>query len=226
MKKYLLIFIGMALILSEIMLRIKPEFAFISYSVLIGGCLIALSKKKNLDNHSKLLIVFLILPIVRISELFLNFSLIWNTAVLSAIFFFLVIFYSVKFKINPGYKSKFLILIPVVILLGANLGLMGNALFEFEKVSGFLFFLPILIFSEEVLFRGMIQNLVKQEYSVFSSIFFTSLIYGIFSLSFGLLEGVFFFFISMILSLIYNYTKNIYLSILLSFAFHLVIFVL
>lgn len=226
MKKYLLILLGMALFLSEIILSVKPEFTFITYSILIGGCLISLSNEETLTNAGKLMIIFMILPIIRISELFLNFSFIWNTVVIYFIMFFLVVFYSMKFKIDPGYKSRFLILLPVVILLGITLGVLGNTLFEFEKIPRILSILPILVFSEEVLFRGLIQNLIQKESSGFTAVVFTSLIYGIFSVGFGFPALWFIFAISLIMSLIYAMTKNIYLTMTFSFILHLFIFVL
>jgi membrane protease YdiL (CAAX protease family) len=226
MKKYLLILIGIALLLSEIILSVKPEFAFITYSVLIGGCLIALSNEETLNNSGKLIIFSMILPILRISELFLNFSFIWNTAIIYLILLFLVTFYSFKFKINPGYNSKFLILIPIVIILGITLGVLGNFLFEFEKLPELILILPILVFSEEVLFRGLIQNFIQKEYSGFTAVVFTSLIYGIFSIGFGFPALWFIFIISLIMSLIYAMTKNIYFTMVFSFIIHLFVFVL
>jgi len=226
MRKGLLALIGMALLLSEIILFVKPEFAFISHSILIGGCLIALANEETLDNSGKLIIIFMILPIIRISELFLNFSFIWNTAIIYFILLFLVTFYSIKFKINPGYKKKFLILIPIVILLGITLGVLGNILFDFEKIPELILILPILVFSEEVLFRGLIQNLIQEEYSGFTAVVFTSLIYGIFSMGFGFPVLWFIFGVSLIISLIYAMTKNIYLTMAFSLIMHIFIFII
>lgn len=225
MKKYLLILIGITFLLSEIMLKLNPSIAFMLYSLLIGGCLIALSNEESLTNHGKLIIIFMILPIVRISELFLNFSFIINSFAVYAILLFLVIFYSVKFKINPGFKSQYLILLPVVIILGIALGSFSNYLFSFTKDVRFIVLLPLIAVSEEILFRGLIQNMIQKEYNQVTSVVFTSLLYGIFGLGFGLPFALFLFACSLIMSLIYSLTKNIYLTITMSLILHLFIII-
>jgi membrane protease YdiL (CAAX protease family) len=166
----------------------------------------------------------LILPLFRITNLFLTIEFFWKTIVLYNILFFLVLFYCIKFKINPGYKIKGLVLLPLVIVLGIFLGMFGNILFEFEKYFGILFLIPLIAYTEEVLFRGMIQNLVKENYGVLLSILISSLLYGIFTMSFGVL-AIFMFFIGLILSLIYLLTKNIYLTIVINAIIHLFLFV-
>jgi len=220
MRKYLLILTSMSLFLSEILLRINPTIGFLSYTLLISGCMIALSKEEELDNYGKLIVALMILPVIRIEELFIEFEFLWRSFIVYYILFFLVMFYSVKFRINPGYTKEGLSFLPLVILIGITLGLMGSLLFNFEEYAGLLFLLPVLVFSEEMLFRGMLQNLIGKEYSGFSAVFFTSLLYGIFSLGYGLPIALFFFGISLVLSLIYHLTKNIFLTISLSFILH------
>jgi len=225
MKKYLLILFGLSVFLSEIILRINETVGFFLYCFLIAGCLISLAKAEFLNDYGKLIIVFMILPIIRIVELFLVFDFFWKSFIIYYILFFLVVFYSINFKINPGYTKKKLYFLPLVILISVCLGFIGN-LFDFERYVGIIFLIPLIAYSEEVLFRGLIQNFVKRNYGVLSSIIFTALLYGIFSLSFGF-SGVFvIFLISFVISLIYNFTRNIYLTITMNMIFHLFLFVL
>lgn len=225
MRKYLLVLLSLSMFLSEIILRINQTFGVFLYSLLITGCLIALSKKESLDNYGKLIIVFMILPIIRIVELFLVFEIFWRVFVVYFILLFLVSFYCLKFKINPGYTKEKLGLLPWVILVAVFLGFMGNVLFEFDKYLGFVFLIPIIAYSEEVLFRGLIQNLGEKSCGVFCSIFFSSFLYGIFSLSFGF-SVIFIFIIAFVIGLTYYFTKNIFLTIAINMIFHLFLFVL
>ena len=224
MKKYLLILLSLSVFLSEIILRINETAGFFLYSFLIAGCLISLAKAESLDNYGKLIVVIMILPIIRIVELFIVFEFFWKTFMVYFILLFLVSFYSIKFKINPGYTKKKLFLLPLVIVLGVSLGFLGNLL-GFEKYFGLIFLIPLIAYSEEVLFRGLIQNFIEKSYGVGISIVFTALLYGIFSLSFGFPVLVIFF-ISLIISFVYSFTRNIYLTIAMNMIFHLFLFVL
>ena len=225
MKKYLLVLLSLSMFLSEIILRINETAGFFLYGFLIAGCLISLAKAESLDNYGKLIIVFMILPIIRIAELFIVFEFFWRIFIVYYILLFLVSFYSIKFKINPGYTKEKLYLLPLVILLGVSLGFIGN-LFGFEKYAGLIFLIPLIAYSEEVLFRGLIQNFIEKSYGIFPSIFFTALLYGIFSLSFGFPAVLFLFFTAGIISFIYYFTKNIFLTIAINLILHLFLFVL
>jgi membrane protease YdiL (CAAX protease family) len=217
MKKYMLILIGACFLLSEIVLKVNPALGFISYSILIGGCLISLAGEEKLGEQGKLMIVLMILPIIRIAELFISFEYFWRSFAVYYILFFLVVFYSLKFKINPGYTKKNLSLLFAVIPAGIILGFGGDALLsDIVKYPGFLFLLPVIAFSEEVLFRGMIQNLAEKSYKGFMPILFTSVLYAIFSLGYGIPVALFLLTVSFITGIIYHNTKNIFLTIILN----------
>jgi membrane protease YdiL (CAAX protease family) len=186
--------------------------------------LISLSRKEELDVYGKLMFVLLILPMMRIAELFINFSYLWRSFIIYYVLLFLVLIYSGRFKINPGYTKKGLILLPLVIVLGVVLGALGNEVSE--KYSEFILFLPIIVFSEELLFRGMIQNLVKEGYGTKLSIIIPSIVYVIFSLNYNLFTVFFLFIASLVSSIIYHYTKNIFLTITLNLIVHFFIFIL
>lgn len=225
MKNYFLILFSLSLFLSEIILRINQTFGFLLYSFLIAGCLISLAKAESLDNRGKLIIVFMILPIIRIAELFLVFEVFWKTFIVYCILLFLAVFYSIEFKINPGYTTKKLYLLPLVIILSIFLGFIGNSFFSFEKYAGFFFLIPLIAYSEEVLFRGLIQNFIKKNYGIICSILFTAILYGIFSLSYGFPTVLFIFFTALSISCIYHFTENIFLTIAMNIVLQLFLFV-
>jgi len=226
MKKYPLVLLSLSLLLSEIILKINSTAGFVFYCALITGCVIALSKAESLDNQGKLMIVFMILPTIRIADLVIGFDFLLRSFIVYNILLFLVIFYCVKLEINPGYTKKKIALLPIMILIGIVFGLFWNNFFFTEKWIGYLFMLPVIVYAEEVLFRGMIQNLIGREYNGVSAVFFTSLLYWIFSLSYGLAISLFFFAVSLVLCLIYQRTKNIYLTMALSFVVQLFVLVL
>ena len=225
MKKYPPILIGLSFLLSEIILKLDVTFGFFCYVILITGCLIALSRQELLNVYSKLMIVMLILPMIRIAELFVKFDYLWRSLVIYYVLLFLVLVYSKRFKLNPGYKKEGLVFLPLVILFGIVLGLMGNGIIA-EKYSGFILLLPIVVFSEELLFRGMIQNLTKEGYGTKVSLIFPSLLYAIFSLNYALPIVLILFISSLVASIIYHYTKNIFLTMALNLIIQFLVFIL
>jgi hypothetical protein len=114
---------------------------------------------------------------------------------------------------------------PLVVILGVVFGLLSNGLFEFNKYPALFFLLPIIAFSEEILFRGLIQNLMSKEYGLIISLFFSSVLYCIFSV-YGFPALILIFLFSIINGIIYHYTKNIYLPVTISIIFHFFILIL
>lgn len=226
MKKYLLVVLGLSLLLSEIILMVNPTWGFVFYGLLISGCLITLSKTDVMDDYGKLIITLMILPTIRIAELFIGFDFLWRSFMVYYVLFFLVTFYAIKFKINPGFTKKWILFLPVVIVIGVLFGVLGGNLVGSEKYAGFLLLLPVLVYSEEVLFRGLIQNFTRESYGAVASVLFTSVLYFIFSLSYGLPIALLLFFVSLSACIIYHFTRNIFLTMVLSFGVHLFMFVL
>ncbi|MEK6820388.1 MAG: hypothetical protein AABX71_01635, partial [Nanoarchaeota archaeon] len=62
--------------------------------------------------------------------------------------------------------------------------------------------------------------------SAFFSILLTAIIYSIFSLSFGFPAVLFVFIVSLIISLVYNFTENIFLAIAINMLVQAFVFVL
>ncbi len=219
MEKKLLTLIIITLFLAEILILQNQTLGFILYSILILGTFLAISKSEKINNYFKILLILMTLPILRISQLFINFSVFWNTAVIYFLFFFLTCFYIFKFKINPGFTKKYLYLLPLTILLGIILGFFSSQLAE--KTPQILILLPIIAFSEEVLFRT-IQVYLTKLYSPIAGILIPALLFTIFS-SLGIIS-ISLLISSIIIGIIYHYTKNIYLSISINFMINFLAF--
>ena len=160
MKKHFAVFVILILILSEILLNINEIIGFILYGCLIALCLLSLSHTKLLNEYGKLIIVLMIVPIVRIVELFLSLEFFWEVLISYSILLFLSFYYSVRFKLDHGHKKEKLGWLPLAVIIGIDLGLLGNFFFSFEKYSWLIYLIPLIAYSEEILFRGMIQNLI------------------------------------------------------------------
>lgn len=224
MNKTLPLLIGISFLFTELLLKINPLYGFLSYAVVITACLIAISKLEELDKYGKLAVVLLILPMVRIAELFVSFDYIWRSFIIYYVLLFFVLTYSSKFKINPGYTLKKIWFLPLVLVIGGLLGVLAGAFSV--KNAGFLLILPIIVFVEEVLFRGMIQNLVREGYGAKASILFPSFVYIVFSLNYGVIFIGMLFIASLISSVIYHYSKNIFLSMAFGLGFQFFAFIL
>lgn len=213
------------LIISELFLNRNEAVGFALYFCIVGFFLIYLHDLESLNRKYQLIIALMIMPIVRLSEIFITLDFPGKVILSYCILLFLSLYYSLKFKLNYGYKKENLNWLPVSIILGILIGLIGNFLFEL-KYPGFIFFIPLIAFSEEILFRGVIQNLFKISYGTKLSILTSSLLYGIFSLGYGILFALFIFFAGMVLGIVYVRTRNIFLTVTINMIMHLFLFVL
>jgi membrane protease YdiL (CAAX protease family) len=218
-KKYLPIIMIPSLLLFEIILKVDPTIGFFCYTILVTGCLIILENQERLDLPNKLMIIILILPMIRVAELFIPLGYMWKTLIVYIALLFLSFIYSVKFDINPGFKKKGLRLLLLAVIFGVVLGTIGSKMIN-ENYRSLIFIIPLIVFAEELFFRGMLQNLTHQIYGNKISIIFPSLIYVIFSLNYTAPVILLFFLVSLANSLVYHYTKNIFLPIGLSLTFH------
>ncbi len=226
MKRLLFIFLIIAFLLSELILSINRNAGFLIYVIIIGILLINLEKDETLSHSEKLLVFLMIVPIARISELFINFSFFWKTVMFYFAISFLVVLYTRRFKINPGYTKSRLWFLPISIIIGICLGYAGSLIFNSGEYLEILFLLPFIVFSEEILFRGMIQNYAKKEYGSIISIIGTSLLFAVFSLSHGFALAYFMFMANIIMCLIYDRTENIWLTLPINLCINLSLFVL
>jgi membrane protease YdiL (CAAX protease family) len=225
MKKPFFILIILAIFLSEISLKLNVLVGCLVYAVLVGVILISLEKDRILEHSEKLLLFLAIVPIARIAECFIKFDVFFEAIIFYSILLFLVIYYVNKFRVDLGYELRTLIYLPFTIAIGFLLGFIGDYFFIFDKNTQFLFLLPIIALSEEILFRGMIQNFAKKEYGSSFSILFVSLLVSTFSLSFGISFALFMFISNLIICFIYDKTDNVWLTIPINFIMNLFLFI-
>jgi membrane protease YdiL (CAAX protease family) len=225
MKKTTFLWVIFAIFLSELIMVMNQVNGFIIYAVLLGIVLVSIEKGKYLNENYVLLIFLMIVPTARISELFIPFGFIVKSFIFYAVIASLAVFYTRKFHINSvkTLLDEWIYGVGIV-LIGFLLAL--DAKFFLDMQNALL--IPLILFiayTEEILFRGKIQNLTKEKYGAFYSIFFTSLLYGIFSISYGFPFFLIAFFACLILCTIYQFTKNIHLSFLMNISFHIIFFI-
>lgn len=226
MRKAFFIFLIIAFLFAEIILTFNKLIGVLLYSLLVGLILFDLEEYEHLTHSDKLLVFLAIVPIARISEFFINFNLFWKTAVFYFAISFLIIYYTRNLKINPGYTTSKLWFFPISVIIGVCLGYIGSLYFDFGKHFELIFLLPFIVFSEEILFRGMIQNYTKKSYGSLFAIIFTAILFVIFNLSFGFKFLYFIFAANLIMCLIYDRTDNIWLTIPINLGINLFLFVI
>jgi membrane protease YdiL (CAAX protease family) len=225
MKKQFFVLLIEIFFVLELALIFNQTIGFFAYLVFVGIMLVFLEKNATLSHSHKMLIFLTIVPIARISEFFIEFDFFWKTAAFYFVISFLVIFYTRRFKINPGYTLKKLWFLPFSLIIGGYLGYAGNYLLNFDKTLNFLVLLPFIAFSEEILFRGMVQNFARKDYGASFSIITTSFLFAIFSLSLGIEFALLMFVCSLIMGIIYDKTGNILLTMPINLIINLLLFI-
>lgn len=223
MKNILLTLSLILIAISEISLRIDTRISFIFYALILSIILFSLSRKEKEDDFDRLMIVLMILPVLRISELFINFNNFIDIIFSYYILFFLSAFFVIKFKMKI-WQLKNIWFFPLVIIWSILIGLIGNTFIPNDKNILIVFLIPIIAFSEEIFFRGLLQNLIKSNYNNILAIVLPSLIYALFALSFGAEIAVFFLIVNLLIGILYFITKNIYLCIFMNMTINLLIF--
>ena len=218
------IFAGIIL-LAEIIFSYSSAFGAFLYLVIINAVLFLLASSKKLDSYSKMMIVLLVIPIVRVAYLFVDLGYIWRILVVYLLMLFLGYYYSVKFGIDLGEKTEHLSFLPFVLIIGGLLGFAFSDFFDMN-VRGLIFILPLVAFAEEIYFRGLLQNLTRENFGFAYSIIFPSVLYSFLVIGLGIYVAVFLFLMSILSSIIYHNTRNIFLSITLNFVFSLFLWVL
>jgi membrane protease YdiL (CAAX protease family) len=226
MNKKIILMILIVMFLSEILLHFNKIAGFVCYTFLVTGILLSVINLEKVDSKAKLIIILMIFPMIRILELFLYLPFYWNVTLIYYLFLFLTLFYFIKFKFEFKPKKKSFWFIVLGIVVGVLIGFFGHVFFEVEKSLLFLAIIPIIAFTEEFFFRGMVQELIEKNHGFAYGIILTSIFYAIASLGLGLELLLFFLFFSLILSVIYGITKNIGITMIINAIVHLFIFVL
>lgn len=228
MNKRLIINVLIVMFLSEIILQVNELAGFVCYTLLLTGILLALVNVEKIDDPSRLVMILMIFPMIRILELFLHLGDYWRISVIYYLFLFLVLYYFIKFKFEykPNRKGFWLVIMSV--FLGLLLGYLGREAFSasIEKSLLFITIIPIVVLTEELFFRGMVQELITKNYGISYGIILTAIFYAIASLGFGLSLVLFFVLLSLILSIIYGMTKNLWLVMIINAIVHVFMFVL
>lgn len=219
MEKVIALVFVLFVLLNEIVIGFNSEIGAIMYLVLMSVALFILSKQENLDDTGKMIVIFLVVPLIRIVSLFLDISYIWKLTFGYGILLFLGMYYLYEFNIDIGNIKEYFWMLPIVIFIGAVVGVFSNIMFANDGNLLLIMILPLIVSSEEIFFRGLMQNSIRKSCSLIYSIIIPAVIYGALSFYLGLGLAVLFFFIGIFSGLLYLFTKNIFLSI----AFNLVI---
>ncbi len=198
----------------EYFLNTLPELGYILYAVLIGFSLIILSKIDMINDNGKLLLVLLTVPMLRIAEVFFDFSFFWKTFAFYLLFATLVSYYFIRFDFKAKFYRTPLKFVIISVVLGILLGISGNYIVNLGADKSLLILAPLIAFSEELWLRGMIQNIVRKEHGSNMGILAAALVYFVFSFSFGILPAIFFFAAGLLIGALYQYTKNITLCMI------------
>jgi membrane protease YdiL (CAAX protease family) len=226
MKIKTFFFVILGIFVSELIFQWNQTAGFVIYAVLLGVVLVTMEKDITLDKSEMLLIFLMIVPIARISELFLPFSPLWKIFAFYAVIAFLAIYYGAKFWIKSGNVKFEDLSYPLVIAILSVFAMAGAEYFFGMKNSIVIPLVFFIAYAEEILFRGEIQSLTSEKYGPVYGVFFTSLLYGIFTISYGFPVYIFAFIASIILCVTYQYTKNIYLTFIINVVFHALFFTL
>jgi membrane protease YdiL (CAAX protease family) len=133
------------------------------------------------------------------------------------------VYYSIKFKIKTRPFIGNPVYFVLVLLLAGAASLVGKQVFHWG-FANLILLIPIIAYAEEIFFRGGFQNLTEEWFGSFS-ILFTSFIYAAFSISYGFSFVLLAFFGSLIISTLYHFKKNLYISFVLNIVFHVLVFV-
>ncbi|MEK6935319.1 MAG: CPBP family intramembrane glutamic endopeptidase [Nanoarchaeota archaeon] len=226
MDKKIIFMVLVVMFLSEILLQFNEIAGFVCYMLLITGILLTLINIERVDGSAKLMIILMIFPMIRILELFLHLSFYWRVSMVYYLFLFLTLFYFIKFGFEFKPKRGGFGWIVLCIILGILLGLFGKNFSGVERSILLITIIPIIVFSEELFFRGMVQESIEKSYGFSYSIIITAMFYAIASLGLGIGLILFFILFSLILSIIYGVTKNIWLTMIISTIVHVFLFVL
>lgn len=215
-KKSFLFFLVSLILLSEVLASIDVRISFLIYWMMTILFLYIFSHTGELNISGRLASILIIIPMIRIAQIFVNINPFWNTLILYLCFLYLVMFYLLRYEIKPGFTFKRWYLFLFAVVIAGMFGFLANSYLNIEKTYELFYLLPLIAFVEELFFRGMLQNYIDKHYNKTFGIFFVSILYSILSLNQGLPAAVFFFIVSLVSSEFYSRTKNIYISMLFS----------
>ena len=226
MERSIALVFTLFVLLNEILLGLNVNVGAGMYLVLMSVALFLLSRRESLDDTSKMIVIFLAIPLFRIAGLFLDISYLWKLALSSGILLFLGIYYLRNFDIDIGDTSKHLWMIFPVVCVGALFGILGNVVFGSGGDLALIMVIVLIAFSEEIFFRGLMQNSIEKSCGFIYSLLIPALIYSALSLHLGIGLMIFFFFVGLFSGLLYSSTKNLFLSIAFNLVVSILIFII
>ena len=220
-QKTLLLIVLMLFFISETVLFFWPQIGIFINALVLNYLLISAFFDKSIRN---LLLCLTIFPAARLFGFLVpNADNFFRTAFFYYFVFVLSFGCQYWLKINyGGFSFKKIKNVPLMILIGILFGFLEHWLlpsrgFNFKLSFGLAsFFILFFGYTEEFLFRGLIQRTLKKISSPFYSILFTSLFYSVVHLANGFSHAVFVFFLSLTLSTIFYLKKNIFLTTVLN----------
>jgi membrane protease YdiL (CAAX protease family) len=185
---------------------------------------LALILRKFKPELKEVIFIMMILPIIRFLGSLLpveGFSFPVRIVVTYLIMFILAIIMLKFVDIKQVSASKFMKFMPIAIIFGFFLGwieyfiLKPEPAFQYLNINTFAFGILIMMltgFAEELIFRGLIQNLLLKIFNVFAAIITANIIF----MSMHLIwlnptELIFVFFVGIICGWIYYKTRNLIL---------------
>jgi membrane protease YdiL (CAAX protease family) len=224
MEKELIGVYSLLIILAEVLVRFNSSFGAFIYFFLISCSVVFLSERNIPREYYNLFIILTIIPLVRVLCLFVDLGYIYRLVVVYFILLFLSIYYSKKFSIPIGFRKENLWFLPFVIIIGGLLGFVGSSFIGFKE--GLLFWiLPLIAVSEEIYFRGLLQNSIEKTLNVIYSFILPAVLYLVLVFGFGGFGAIFLLGIFVFSSIIYHNTRNIWLCIVLNIVSNYFLFV-
>lgn len=228
-QKLLLLNLTMLIFLSEVTVFFWPFIGMFVNAFILTSLLISAVFDKASRN---LLACLSIIPAVRLvgfsipsTDIFLR------TALVYCSIFVLCFGYQVCLKIKKTWhRLKHIRDLPLMIIIGVLFGSLEYAFLPKEgfnlgiSFSSALLFFLFLGYTEELLFRGLIQNLVEKITKPLYSILFTSILYTFVHINNSLSGTALAFFVSMIVSTVFHRKKNIFLVTALNTTVNLLVF--
>ncbi len=223
MKYNFLATLLLAVLLLELILKVSPLLGAIIYLIAIAAAVIAASRLDYLHERKKQIILLVAaVCAIKITSLFLPLNLFFRTLVAYALLTFVSVFYASNINVSKRkIKYRWVGGIAVAAVLW---GYAGNIVAGFEKNILFLALIPLIAFSEEYIFRGLLLNSAEREHGKETAVVFTALFYGILCLGYGLAPAFFFFTMSLLFGLAYIYTRRLFLTMILSVIVHAFLF--
>lgn len=217
MKKITLISVIVGILISEILLVYAKIWGFLIYTIVAGVILVSMEKDNYMTKGEQILVLLLIIPILRISEFFIDFNILWKSIIFYGLMIALTYIYIAKFSLYKEYPVSNVKNHALVILAG----LIGAYFaWRFWSFDGIIFLIPFIAYAEELLFRGAFQNLIREKYGMWYSLAIVPILYTIFSLSQGFPMFLYILIASVVICVVYKYTKSILVTMAINMILH------